>query len=105
MGKPRLGPWTVELHHLSEGPAWVVYDANGYRIADYLDEATAHLIAAAPDLAKALHALLPEECLRKRGNARPSFSDHERARIVYERATGVTVPGLSREELAKAEGR
>jgi hypothetical protein len=46
-------PWSFETHELSTGYSSIVYDANGGALADYLDEPTARLIAAAPELYEA----------------------------------------------------
>jgi hypothetical protein len=49
------GPWTYEVHELSEGFSGIVYAANGMRVGtDHLSEADARLIAAAPALYEAL---------------------------------------------------
>ncbi|HEX5320600.1 MAG TPA: hypothetical protein VFW46_15660 [Stellaceae bacterium] len=56
MSASNSAPWTYEVHELSEGYSAIVYDARGNRIGgfDHLDEATARLIAAAPELYEAL---------------------------------------------------
>ena len=73
-------PWTFEVHQLSEGFSGVVYDAAGQRIADHLDEATARLIAAAPELLAALE-LLVQRC-------GPLSHDGAIARAVIAKARG-----------------
>lgn len=52
------GPWEYETHELSEGVSCIVYGANGICVADHLDEPTACLIAAAPDLLAAAETVL-----------------------------------------------
>lgn len=48
------GPWTYEVHELSEGYSAIVYDEHGQMIADHLTEDRARLIVAAPELVAAL---------------------------------------------------
>jgi hypothetical protein len=53
------GPWTHEVHQLSEGFSGIVYAANGMRVGtDHLSEDDARLIAASPDLLEACKALV-----------------------------------------------
>lgn len=55
MGEHTPGPWSYEVHELSEGYSAIVYDARGQRVGtDHLSEADAALIAAAPDLLAAI---------------------------------------------------
>lgn len=54
------GPWSYEVHELSEGYSAIVYDERGHAIADHLTEDRARLIAAAPELLAALQWALAE---------------------------------------------
>lgn len=54
------GPWEAEAQMLSEGEVCCVYDGDGRRIADYLTEDQANLIAAAPDLFAALSLMIAD---------------------------------------------
>lgn len=51
-------PWTYETEELSDGMCTTVYDEHGQRIADWLSEERAALIAAAPRLRDALTQLM-----------------------------------------------
>jgi hypothetical protein len=51
------GPWSGEVHELSEGPSGIVYDANGYCVADGLKPSDVHIIAAGPSLLASLKEL------------------------------------------------
>ena len=83
--------WVVGYYEeiLSKQTIWEVYedrDDMNVQIADYLDEESAHLVAAAPDLYHALNELL--ENLKKNNN----------------QGAGIRPITLAKNALAKARG-
>lgn len=59
-GNRRLspGPWSAEVHRLSEGFSAIVYDARGWMIADHLTAEDAQLMAASWNLLVAAKAMV-----------------------------------------------
>ena len=57
-GARHPSPWQADGEMLSEGYSATVRDASGWIIVDHTDDATAALIAAAPELLAALIALV-----------------------------------------------
>ncbi len=83
------GPWTYEVHELSEGFSAIVYAANGMRVGtDHLSEPDARLIAAAPEMAQEL--LEVADALDVAAHWKPSMAPHLAAKIreLLTRATG-----------------
>ncbi len=98
-------PWIAEGEMLSEGYCATVRDADGRLIADHLDDETARVTAAAPDLAKALELLVtaadsPSEPIKGK------MTTHEFMMQSTSRLGALVIMALpaARAALAKAKG-